>query len=817
MASRKFTLKNPETGNIQTFSSRNKLRDAARKLKREVNDKGDRNINRQILIQSPRFSQRSKAKSDTAIDRALEKAGFETKTKIVPEFFISSKQKAQEQATQDPKFVDRFGQGISIAPSIAQIEILKAQQLQRSLDSEERKRTVELQTQIPTAQEMSEFKKTQVELAALTKTEERKSLVRTVQDSESGFITGGQAFTQLGLLEAEKRFKDSSIIEKASGFTGLVGFGVAEGGFGVLEFARGIPKDPLGSAAELINIPKQVISAGTRIAKEPISGVASVATSLFIFRKGFEAIPIKVKSRSLTDIIKVKGTRGIRPSVEVSVPDPFINIGSFLKSKGTTPRNLGKLPVTEFIPFEKPVIGERLVPFETNIAEFTNKGKIRKVVKTVRVRDLPEGFDVVDVKSAIKNPEFFDPFFQTLPQRQTVLESGGIDPITTFESRPTLTATRALARQISQKDLGVFGISREKVLSFESIEQVKAIGDFEVGKTGTLSQKPTIQTFLPEFIQDPIVAQFSSIFKDKRGSLRLGIEKPKFFGKGSSRFDFEPFELGKFKSEFNEVFNPLLNPKIKPNININQFNDFGIDFDSSLDDMSGIKPDINIDTQTDVNIDIKSNQELFQEEFTDIFTKQKPIVDIFEDITVDIKTSEKFKIDEGIDNLLLFQPVIEEEIITEPIISPIAEIITNEIIDITEPPPTRLIGIKKIQDFERKVSGFDVVVRDSGRDLMVNETPLPKKAANKLLRDVLDNSLSASGKLLRAKGEKVPITKRSKLARGFDVPISKFRRGKKDKSRLVELRKNRIDSFGEKEGLSAAKLIKQREMEFDLF
>jgi len=116
---------------------------------------------------------------------------------------------------------------------------------------------------------------------------------------------------------------------------------------------------------------------------------------------------------------------------------------------------------------------------------------------------------------------------------------------------------------------------------------------------------------------------------------------------------------------------------------------------------------------------------------------------------------------------------------------------------------------------QKKVKGFNVLMIERGRKVKANLKPLPKIEAVRLGRDIADNSLSASYKITQSKVT-VPQARRSKLATGGFVNPIKFRKGRTGKTFGfgVEKRTFRIDSRGEKQGLTAAKLISQRKRQF---
>lgn len=129
---------------------------------------------------------------------------------------------------------------------------------------------------------------------------------------------------------------------------------------------------------------------------------------------------------------------------------------------------------------------------------------------------------------------------------------------------------------------------------------------------------------------------------------------------------------------------------------------------------------------------------------------------------------------------------------------------------ITPPPVETMFSFPlfdKLGQF-KQVQGYNAIIRERGRRLKANIKPLPKKQAELLVKDVLDNSLSASGMIARAKG-KVPLARRRILSTGNTIDDKEFRMGRtaKTKGMIVEKRKYRLDSPGERNEIKASKLI----------
>ena len=111
--------------------------------------------------------------------------------------------------------------------------------------------------------------------------------------------------------------------------------------------------------------------------------------------------------------------------------------------------------------------------------------------------------------------------------------------------------------------------------------------------------------------------------------------------------------------------------------------------------------------------------------------------------------------------------------------------------------------------FKKREPGFNVIMIERREEVKANRKLLPKREAIRLGRDVADNTVSASYRITKSKTN-VPSSRRSKLARGQSPPAKKFRESKSRPGFFVEKRSFRIDTQGEKQGLTVARLISDR-------
>ena len=133
-------------------------------------------------------------------------------------------------------------------------------------------------------------------------------------------------------------------------------------------------------------------------------------------------------------------------------------------------------------------------------------------------------------------------------------------------------------------------------------------------------------------------------------------------------------------------------------------------------------------------------------------------------------------------------------------------------------PPSLKEGFEEIEsELSLRKKGFDVFVREGekrGDEFKKIASNLPRNKALRLGRDVVDNFVEASF-LIK------PLKRTSEIKDDLNEPdLSKFRspRGKTKlpKGTLVEFRKNRIDTEGEKTGLNFFRMLEQRKSQLGL-
>lgn len=101
-------------------------------------------------------------------------------------------------------------------------------------------------------------------------------------------------------------------------------------------------------------------------------------------------------------------------------------------------------------------------------------------------------------------------------------------------------------------------------------------------------------------------------------------------------------------------------------------------------------------------------------------------------------------------------------------------------------------------------SGYDIFIRENGKRIKANKQPIPYNMALRQGTNIVDNTVAASFELQKRGTTNIP-----------DIPSQvigdKFRsRRTKNALRVVEKSKNRIDTTGEKQGLTVARFLKGR-------
>jgi hypothetical protein len=107
----------------------------------------------------------------------------------------------------------------------------------------------------------------------------------------------------------------------------------------------------------------------------------------------------------------------------------------------------------------------------------------------------------------------------------------------------------------------------------------------------------------------------------------------------------------------------------------------------------------------------------------------------------------------------------------------------------------------------KKESGYNVYMREFGKKVKANTKPLPKEEAQRLGMDIADNSLSASF-IVTKTNSKVPSAFRT--GAGVNPYSSKFTASRRRPNWFNEKRSSRLDTLGERQGITAAKLISNR-------
>jgi len=307
----------------------------------------------------------------------------------------------------------------------------------------------------------------------------------------------------------------------------LAALGVTEGVIGTVMFGREIITDPISAGKKATNITAQIRGAGLRIMEEPISGVVSVGTQAFLFKKGTQATiqygGALLKSRTPTvvsDGVPMRGVSlakaGARARQFPAVPVPSLIKTTAEGFKIETPRGRTVrvklrenplqvkrktfgLPTTrtkvKFVP-----VGAKVKVSKTGIPETT--------VETIKIKTPPASVEVIDVKQVIKGVEpvytrtgerqiVFPKVKEFLPKRtgDVIVERTVVkvptpkDPIKQFEQKITPEVALAGSRAIGQRGITEFKDFPTGVLSRLEKESLYV----------RVSRREPIQTELQDF------------------------------------------------------------------------------------------------------------------------------------------------------------------------------------------------------------------------------------------------------------------------------------------------------------------------------
>jgi hypothetical protein len=149
--------------------------------------------------------------------------------------------------------------------------------------------------------------------------------------------------------------------------------------------------------------------------------------------------------------------------------------------------------------------------------------------------------------------------------------------------------------------------------------------------------------------------------------------------------------------------------------------------------------------------------------------------------------------------------MLRQEVITKPVSSMFQE---SVVVKYKFPLVLPIFQMPSQKNTSGKEQGYNVYMKEYGKRVKANTEPLPRKEAERLGMDIADNSLSASFIVTKV-NQNVPSARRSNMAQGFG-DASKFMFSKKRTGWVNERNRNRLDTFGEKQGITASKLIAQR-------
>ncbi|KKN22697.1 hypothetical protein LCGC14_0912510 [marine sediment metagenome] len=184
--------------------------------------------------------------------------------------------------------------------------------------------------------------------------------------------------------------------------------------------------------------------------------------------------------------------------------------------------------------------------------------------------------------------------------------------------------------------------------------------------------------------------------------------------------------------------------------------------------------------------------DILQDQLLEFKQKQAVDVDILQDQKLELTTLQD----------ILQEPVLRQRAKKQPALF--------------EPPPEKqrkikgaIFGFGEMPGFAETKAGFDVIIREKGQDLKANTKSLPRNRALNFGADIIDNSAAASFRIRKSK-------KAADVGfdDGFFFLKNKFRspatKSKLPPKQFIEKNLFRIDSAGERAGITAKGLIARR-------
>ena len=195
------------------------------------------------------------------------------------------------------------------------------------------------------------------------------------------------------------------------------------------------------------------------------------------------------------------------------------------------------------------------------------------------------------------------------------------------------------------------------------------------------------------------------------------------------------------------------------------------------------RQDTRLDTRLDTKLDAKQVQLQQQVQVLKLDTKQE------------LETRQR----QELKSIAIQTPILRTKLFPQIILPPIlsSEMFSSQVA--TKKP----VGSKK---------GFIAQVKEKGKWKNVTKKPRTRREALALAGHIVDNSTAVQLRLIEAKKNAIKETtgRRIKINKYRDFSIRKGKKKPLPSHGLIELRKNRIDTSGEKNQLSAAKVLKSK-------
>jgi len=643
----------------------------------------------------------------------------------------------------------------------------------------------------------------------------------------------------------------------------LITYGVAEGGFGTIQFGKQLITQPVETIKQMINIPAQLKGISERIYEEPISGITSIATQFYIGGKAVKGV-----KNTVVKFVSGDTTKAMLSSKIASVGGKKATVRAGKISKAQMRKNSLNQAYNPAVTFNKgntivkltnaelknQFIKQRIVKIDPigKIKSITDKGFRSGLKEQSLTTNYKTGVSSINKGSVPKASKLYPKGYgsQSVVKTQQMLKSGefiilkqkygkSIKPLEIAKRQPikqpsnTITNNPSVLKQIKNTDV----VTKQKEVMFTPEKRQPIIRKgFRKGQYEKLQQK------LYKKYNEPYQTQPKTV-SEKLDSSRFDILKPKKKTKfptvqepTNNQIVLPPTakQIGGVGRYTNKGFqnSNIINANFKI-IGVIKTPSSSFSFGNPFKSMLPIYNDFKLKNNTDIEKAFKNsskfdsiNKSLQENRYS------QPIISKF-NIDSAIKQTQKYS---PISSLKLNQDYSvvsdnKEDVVFSSFKEPI-KIVPPGSVKINTPFP---IEPQKPQPIEfkptsnpfniiagnfinsnKKVKGYNVYMKEGGKQVKANVQPLPLQEAERVGRTIADQTLSASYRVSQTK-KSVPQSQRSKLINSISNPSSsKFKKSKRSIF-TIEKRSNRLDTFGEIKGIQASKFIAEKKNSLNLF